>query len=156
MENIFQTKSTSDGTRTRNPRLAHFVADPAFRRPMPYPLGHGGSVFKDKIYIYYISLRIVCCDTIFIQKYVPYILYDNLKIDITFERKKGIIWLRLYDITLFLFFLFLQSTFPLYSFWIRLVSFLWFVEFLKNFPGIPYKICESMVLSSFDLCLDLF
>lgn len=27
-------KNTSDGTRTRNPRL---------RRPMPYPLGYGGS-----------------------------------------------------------------------------------------------------------------
>ena len=26
-------KNTSDGTRTRNPRL---------RRPMPYPLGYGG------------------------------------------------------------------------------------------------------------------
>ena len=28
-----ETCFTSDGTRTRNPRL---------RRPMPYPLGHGG------------------------------------------------------------------------------------------------------------------
>lgn len=28
-----KVKTTSDGTRTRNPRL---------RRPMPYPLGHGG------------------------------------------------------------------------------------------------------------------
>ena len=28
--------NTSDGTRTRNPRL---------RRPMPYPLGHGGDVY---------------------------------------------------------------------------------------------------------------
>ena len=30
-----KTSSTSGGTRTHNPR---------FRRPMPYPLGHGGSV----------------------------------------------------------------------------------------------------------------
>lgn len=28
-----EKKNTSDGTRTRNPRL---------RRPMPYPLGYGG------------------------------------------------------------------------------------------------------------------
>ena len=30
-----EKKNTSDGTRTRNPRL---------RRPMPYPLGYGGSL----------------------------------------------------------------------------------------------------------------
>ena len=34
LSQLFQSDQyTSDGTRTRNPRL---------RRPMPYPLGHGG------------------------------------------------------------------------------------------------------------------
>ena len=33
LPSVCETKHTSDGTRTRNPRL---------RRPMPYPLGHGG------------------------------------------------------------------------------------------------------------------
>ena len=37
-------KSTSDGAQTRNPRLALNSADPAFRRLMLYPLGHGGSL----------------------------------------------------------------------------------------------------------------
>ena len=38
---IFEA-NTSDGTRTRNPRL---------RRPMPYPLGHGGNVYYKNFYV---------------------------------------------------------------------------------------------------------
>ena len=34
--------NTSDGTRTRNPRL---------RRPMPYPLGHGGDINLENFYL---------------------------------------------------------------------------------------------------------
>ena len=36
-----QNALTSDGTRTRNPRLSKHLR-PQCRRPMPYPLGHGG------------------------------------------------------------------------------------------------------------------
>ena len=45
---LFFTKSpTTGGTRTRNPRLTHshfsLLWSVSTRRPMPYPLGHGGS-----------------------------------------------------------------------------------------------------------------
>ena len=36
-----EKKNTSDGTRTRNPRL---------RRPMPYPLGYGGLLKVQAVY----------------------------------------------------------------------------------------------------------
>ena len=36
-----KSRCTSGGTRTRNPR---------FRRPMPYPLGHGGKASKLRVY----------------------------------------------------------------------------------------------------------
>lgn len=44
---IHDKKRTTGGTRTRNPRLTHWLleifATNRRRRPMPYPLGHGGT-----------------------------------------------------------------------------------------------------------------
>ena len=63
----WKTSWTTGGTRTRNPRLTHFhcsqVAVNRHRRPMPYPLGHGGCIFtpfgapKVLLFIYSIMLR---------------------------------------------------------------------------------------------------
>ena len=44
-------ENTPDGIRTRNPRLTPLQC----RRPVPYPLGHGGShdlIFKHTIYVF--------------------------------------------------------------------------------------------------------
>ena len=41
-EGLMFEANTSDGTRTRNPRL---------RRPMPYPLGHGGYAYCENFYV---------------------------------------------------------------------------------------------------------
>lgn len=48
-------KTTSDGTRTRNPRL---------RRPVPYPLGHGG-IGREEDYKVYTNVMLYAIDFTF-------------------------------------------------------------------------------------------